>query len=84
MYSFFEPGGRVQDEVGDRARQVTRRLWHKAASLYVKALHSSLARGQIWFRTNGVNTNGATAKVMQFDRSGKKVRPGTFGKINIG
>ena len=37
-----------------------------------------------WLRTNGVNTNGATAKVMNFDRLGKKVRPGTFGEINVG
>ena len=29
-------------------------------------------------RTNGVNTNGAAAKVMDFDRLGKKVRPGHF------
>ena len=35
-------------------------------------------------RTNGVNTNGADAKVMIFERLGKKVRPGTFGKINVG
>ena len=35
-------------------------------------------------RTNGVNTNGAAAKVMNFDRLGKKVRPGTFGKIKVG
>ena len=32
-------------------------------------------------RTNGVNTHGAAAKVTNFGRSGKKVRPGTFGKI---
>ena len=25
-----------------------------------------------WLRTNGVNTNGAAAKVMNFDRSGKR------------
>ena len=35
-----------------------------------------------WLRTNGVNTNGAAAKVMKFDRLGKKVRPGTLGKIS--
>ena len=38
-------------------------------------------------RTNGVNTvntNGAAAKVMNFDRLRKKVRPGTFGKIKVG
>ena len=35
-------------------------------------------------RTDGVNTNGAAAKVMIFDRLGKKVRPGTFGEIKVG
>ena len=34
-----------------------------------------------WLRTNGVNTNGAAAEVMDFDRLGKKARPGTSGKI---
>ena len=34
--------------------------------------------------TNGVNTNGPAAKVMSFDRSGKTLRPGTFGKIKVG
>ena len=37
-----------------------------------------------WLRTNGVNTNGAAAKVMNFDRLGEQVRPGTFGKIQVG
>ena len=37
-----------------------------------------------WLQTNGVNTNGAAAKVMSFDRLEKKVRPGTFGKIKVG
>ena len=37
-----------------------------------------------WLRTNGVNTNGAAAKVMNFDRLVKKVRPDTFGKIEVG
>ena len=37
-----------------------------------------------WLRTNGVNTNGAAAEVMNFDRLGKKVRPGTFGNIQVG
>ena len=41
-------------------------------------------RERDWLRTNGVNTNGAAAKVMNFDRLGKKVRPGTFGKIKVG
>ena len=34
----------------------------------------------IWFWTNGVNTHGAAAKAKNFDRLGKKVRPGTFGR----
>ena len=38
----------------------------------------------LWLRTNGVSTNGAAAKVMNFDRLGKKVRPGTFGNIKVG
>ena len=37
-----------------------------------------------WLRTTGVDTNGAAAKVMHFDRLRKKVRPGTFGKIKVG
>ena len=42
-------------------------------------------RGDLsWLRTNGVNTNGAAAKVFAFDRLGKKVRPGTFGEIKVG
>ena len=38
-----------------------------------------VGRGQ-----NGVNTNGAAAKVMDFDRLRKKVRPGTFWNIAAG
>ena len=38
-----------------------------------------LGRGQI-----GIDTNGTAAKVMNFDRSGKNVRPGTFGEIKVG
>ena len=37
-----------------------------------------------WLRTDGVNNNGAAAKVMDVDRLGKKVRPGTSGKIEVG
>ena len=37
----------------------------------------------LWLRTNGVNTSGAAAKVMNFDRLGKKVRPGTL-EIKVG
>ena len=35
----------------------------------------------IYICTHGVNTNGAAAKVNNFDRLGKKERPGTFVKI---
>ena len=38
----------------------------------------------VWLRTNGVNTNGAAAKAINFDRLGKKLTPGTFGKIKVG
>ena len=34
-------------------------------------------------QTNGVDTNGAAAKVMNFDRLGKKVRPGTRDPANL-
>ena len=37
-----------------------------------------------WSRTNRVNTNRAAAKVMDFDRLEKRVRPGTFGKMKVG
>ena len=39
--------------------------------------------GGLWLRTNGVNANGAAAKVMDFDRF-VKMNPGTFGKIKVG
>ena len=42
------------------------------------------ALGSLWLRTNGVRTNEAAAKVTNFDRLGKKVRPGTFGKMKVG
>ena len=32
-----------------------------------------------WSRTNGVNTNGAAAKVINCDRLGKKAHPALFG-----
>ena len=28
----------------------------------------------VWLRTNGVNTNGVTAKVLLFDRLGERTR----------
>ena len=37
-----------------------------------------------WLRTPGVNTNGAAAKVMDSDRLGNRVRPGTLGLIKVG
>ena len=37
-----------------------------------------------WLRTNVVNTNGAAAKVINFDRLGTKVRPSTLRKIKAG
>ena len=40
--------------------------------------------GEAWLRTSGVHTNGAAAKVMNFDSLGKEVRPGTFGRTKVG
>ena len=48
------------------------------------AVASRDAGRAIWLRTNGVNTNGAAAKAFNFDRSGKKIRPGTPGNIKTG
>ena len=49
-----------------------------------RAPHTATWRaGGLWLRTNGVNTNGAAATVMNFDRLGKNIRPGTFGKIKV-
>ena len=39
---------------------------------------------QIWLQRNGVNTIGAATKVMKFDRLGKRVRPGTVGRLKVG
>ena len=41
------------------------------------------AAGNLWLRTNGVNTNEAAAKIVIFDRLGEKLHPGTFGKIQV-
>ena len=38
----------------------------------------------VWLLTNGVNTNGAAAEAINFDRLGKKVHPGTFGNTKVG
>ena len=42
---------------------------------------SPLGAAGAWLRTDGVDTNGPAAKVKTFDRLGKTVRPGIFGKI---
>ena len=52
--------------------------------MYTRTLRTPQTSHASWLRTNGVNTNGAAAKVMKFDRLGKKVRPGTFGKTKVG
>ena len=44
---------------------------------------SHLGRQSVGFGTNGVNTNEAAAKMRNFERLGKQVPLGTFGKINI-
>ena len=36
--------------------------------------------GPVGLRTHGVDTNGAAAEVMSFDRLGNKVHPGIFGE----
>ena len=47
---------------------------------FVLGCRGRAARGPrvSWLRTNGVNTNGAAAKVMNFVRLGKQIRPVTF------
>ena len=37
-----------------------------------------------WLPTNGVDTNGATAEVIDFLQIGKNIRPGTLGNIKVG
>ena len=48
------------------------------------AMASTGYREVSWLRTNGVSTNGAAAKVMNFDGLRKKVHTGTFGRIKVG
>ena len=50
----------------------------------VRGVPAADPAADLWLRTNGVNAYGAAAEVMSFDGSGKKVRPGTFGKIKVG
>ena len=54
------------------------------ACVHVEGAKVSAHACDICLRTNGVDTNGAAAMVMTFDRLWKKVRPGTFGKIQMG
>ena len=44
----------------------------------VAALSSTCFVCIVCLLANGINTNGAAAKVMTFSRLGKKVRPGIF------
>ena len=44
---------------------------HALAPVRARPLHAAVRPA--WLRTNAVNTNGAAAKVMIFDRLGKKV-----------
>ena len=37
-----------------------------------QARHLALAPDPTWLRTKGVSTNGAAAKIMNFDRMGKR------------
>ena len=54
---------------------------HRVAPLVPRLEYASNTR----LRINGVNTNGAAAKVMIFERLVKKVRPGTsVGEIKVG
>ena len=66
--------GRGQRELGTPA----------GAEMSPRSNAQSVGLYSCWLRTNGVNTNEAAAKVMNFDRLGKKVRPGTFGNIKVG
>ena len=52
-----------------------------AAADTTLGLQSILVKGFYFY---SVNANGAAAKVMTLDRLGKKVRPGTLGKIKVG
>ena len=58
----------------------------RAAELRPRGVQVRAERGPDapWLRKNGVNTNGAAAKVLGFDRLWKKARPGTFGTIKAG
>ena len=46
--------------------------------VFFKSGEESSVGGEVRLRTNGVDTNGAAAKVINFDRFGKKVRPWHF------
>ena len=52
--------------------------------MHINIINNRVSSRWHWLRTNGVNTNGAAATVMNFDRLGKKIRPGTLGEIKVG
>ena len=56
----------------------------RESTAFLAGWHTTAVRAAGWLRTAGVNTHGAAAKVMVFDSLGKKVRPGTFGKVKVG
>ena len=56
------------------AAVMSRALAYNRKCARLRRLHARL----IWLRTNGVNTNGTAAKVMNFDRLGKKGTPWHF------
>ena len=67
-----------------RELQVVRAAAHARQAVVDDDVAPLAGHAEPRLRTNGVNTNGAAAKVMNLDRLGKKVRPGTFGNIKVG
>ena len=81
------PQDRVALQGADQARAVGGAdAVEEVPRLHARAVaeQASGSRSLRWLRTNGVNTNGAAAKVINFGRFGEKVRPGTFGNIKVG
>ena len=67
-----------------RGRQRTARARHAWEQKHCMLLLLCCSLSPIWLQTNGVNTHGAAAKVINFDRLGKNIRPGTLGKTKVG
>ena len=76
-FCLHRPGdeGRDGHAVGQRRAREVRAAGHRGAAGEER---------EPWLRTNGVDTNGAAARGMKFDRLRNEVRPGTFGKIKVG